>query len=153
MQKCYIHIKNTPIGSLTAAEKDGCIVSLSVGENCIGEYKRTALLNRCETQLTEYFRGKRINFDLPLALNGTAFQQQVWQALSDIPYGETVTYGQLARSIGRPNSARAVGAACGANPLLILVPCHRVVGQKSLAGYAGGPDSKKILLKIEKTGK
>lgn len=153
MHICYIHIKNTPVGTITAEEKDGCIVSLHIGETCRGEYKKTELLSRCESQLMEYFDGKRISFDIPVALTGTAFQQSVWQALMDIPYGETITYSQLAQRTGRPKAARAAGAACGANPLLIIVPCHRVVGQKGLTGYAGGLDSKKTLLKIEKSGK
>jgi len=153
MHSWYIHIKNTPVGTITAEEKDGRIVSLHIGEACRGEYKKTEVLSRCESQLMEYFCGRRIGFDLPVAFTGTEFQQSVWQAVMDIPYGETITYSQLAQRIGRPKAARAAGAACGANPLLIIVPCHRVVGQKGLTGYAGGLDSKKTLLKIEKSGK
>ena len=141
------------MGTITAEEKDGRIVGLHIGETCRGEYRKTELLSLCESQLMEYFDGRRIGFDLPVALRGTAFQQSVWRAVMDIPYGETITYSQLAQRIGRPKAARAAGAACGANPLLIIVPCHRVVGQKGLTGYAGGLDSKKTLLKIEKSGK
>jgi len=101
-------------------------------------------------QLAEYFAGHRRDFTLPLALAGTAFQQRVWAALLDIPYGETRSYGELARLLGAPGSARAVGAANGANPVSLLVPCHRVIGAGgALVGYAGGADCKKGLLLLE----
>jgi methylated-DNA-[protein]-cysteine S-methyltransferase len=101
-------------------------------------------------QLGEYFAGERRSFDLPLAPEGTAFQQRVWTGLAAIPYGETTSYAALAEAIGHPGSARAVGAANGANPLAIVVPCHRVVGADgTLAGYAGGPDAKRSLLTLE----
>ena len=101
-------------------------------------------------QLGEYFAGDRRSFDLPLAPDGTAFQRRVWQALAAIPYGETTSYAALAEAIGHPGSARAVGAANGANPLAIVVPCHRVVGADgTLTGYAGGLDAKRSLLTLE----
>lgn len=97
-----------------------------------------------------YFAGRLQRFSLPLAARGTAFQQAVWQALCDIPYGETRSYSDIARSIGKPDAVRAVGAANGRNPLSIIVPCHRVIGQNgSLTGYAGGLEIKKVLLAIE----
>ncbi|WP_421181009.1 methylated-DNA--[protein]-cysteine S-methyltransferase [Aeromonas enteropelogenes] len=97
-----------------------------------------------------YFAGRLQRFTLPLAASGTEFQQAVWQALCDIPYGETRSYGDIARAIGKPNAMRAVGAANGRNPLSIIVPCHRVIGQNgSLTGYAGGLEIKKALLAIE----
>ncbi|WP_421210207.1 methylated-DNA--[protein]-cysteine S-methyltransferase [Aeromonas enteropelogenes] len=97
-----------------------------------------------------YFAGRLQRFTLPLAASGTAFQQAVWQALCDIPYGETRSYGDIARAIGKPNAMRAVGAANGRNPLSIIVPCHRVIGQNSsLIGYAGGLEIKKALLQLE----
>lgn len=97
-----------------------------------------------------YFAGRLQRFTLPLAASGTAFQQAVWQALCDIPYGETRSYGDIARAIGKPNAMRAVGAANGRNPLSIIVPCHRVIGQNgSLIGYAGGLKIKKALLQLE----
>lgn len=97
-----------------------------------------------------YFAGRLQRFTLPLAASGTAFQQTVWQALCDIPYGETRSYGDIARAIGKPNAMRAVGAANGRNPLSIIVPCHRVIGQNgSLTGYAGGLEIKKALLQLE----
>ena len=101
-------------------------------------------------QLAAYFAGERRDFDLPLAPAGTAFQQRVWDALVAIPYGVTTTYGELADRIGHAGSARAVGAANGANPLAIVVPCHRVVGADgTLTGYAGGLDAKATLLALE----
>lgn len=97
-----------------------------------------------------YFAGRLQRFTLPLAASGTEFQQAVWQALCDIPYGETRSYGDIARAIGKPNAMRAVGAANGRNPLSIIVPCHRVIGQNgSLTGYAGGLEIKKALLMFE----
>ena len=101
-------------------------------------------------QLRAYFAGALRKFDLPLAPRGTEFQQRVWQALREIPYGETTTYGELARRIGRPTASRAVGAANGRNPLPIVVPCHRVIGSTgSLTGFAGGLHLKEGLLGLE----
>lgn len=97
-----------------------------------------------------YFAGRLQRFTLPLAARGTAFQQAVWRALCDIPYGETRSYGDIARAIGKPSASRAVGAANGRNPLSIIVPCHRVIGQSgSLTGYAGGLPIKQALLRLE----
>ncbi len=101
-------------------------------------------------QLKEYFAGRRQSFDLELRPTGTEFQQRTWNALRDIPYGETVSYAELARSIGKPKAVRAVGAANGRNPLPIVVPCHRVIGSNGhLTGFAAGTDIKKQLLKLE----
>jgi methylated-DNA-[protein]-cysteine S-methyltransferase len=101
-------------------------------------------------QLEEYFAGQRQVFDLPLAPEGTVFQRAVWQALTRIPYGETISYGELARRIGKPQASRAVGLANGANPLPIVVPCHRVIGADgSLTGFGGGLDIKRKLLALE----
>ena len=102
------------------------------------------------TQLREYFSRIRHAFDLPLDVHGTAFQQAVWSELDHIAYGATTTYGEIARHIGRPRAARAVGAAVGANPLPIIVPCHRVIGADgSLTGYGGGLEAKTALLQLE----
>jgi methylated-DNA-[protein]-cysteine S-methyltransferase len=101
-------------------------------------------------QLQEYFEGKRIRFDLPMSAAGTDFQKRVWQELQAIPFGATISYGELARRIGDPNASRAVGLANGRNPLSIVVPCHRVVGAKGkLTGYAGGLERKQWLLQFE----
>jgi methylated-DNA-[protein]-cysteine S-methyltransferase len=107
-------------------------------------------LKECAEQLADYFAGKRQCFDLPLAPRGSHFQERVWREIARIPYGETITYSELALRAGAPGSARAAGAATGRNPLSIVVPCHRVVGTGgSLTGYAGGIDRKARLLEIE----
>lgn len=101
-------------------------------------------------QLSDYFEGRRRKFDLPLAPAGTDFQRQVWHTLTRIPYGETISYGELARRIGNPRASRAVGLANGANPLPIIVPCHRVIGANgSLTGFGGGLPIKRTLLALE----
>lgn len=103
-------------------------------------------------QLEEYFEGQRRAFDIPLDLRGTEFQRTVWQALQEIPYGTTKSYSDIAKAINRPKAVRAVGGAIGANPVPIVVPCHRVIGKDgSLTGFAGGLDIKRQLLKIEGT--
>jgi methylated-DNA-[protein]-cysteine S-methyltransferase len=110
----------------------------------------TAPFERALTQLTEYFSGTRRTFDLAVAPVGTPFQLAVWQALRAIPYGETLSYGELAQRLGHANGARAVGLANGANPLPIIVPCHRVIGADgSLTGFGGGLDIKRALLSLE----
>ncbi len=102
------------------------------------------------SQLGEYFDGARSGFDVPLALNGNAFELRVWQALCEIPYGETVSYGEIARAIAQPTAARAVGLANGRNPVALIVPCHRVIGANgSLTGYGGGLERKRFLLDLE----
>jgi methylated-DNA-[protein]-cysteine S-methyltransferase len=101
-------------------------------------------------QLDEYFDGRRTDFDLPLAMAGSEFQRRVWRALEDIPYGETISYGEQARRLGPPATPRNVGAANGRNPISIIVPCHRVVGSDgSLTGYGGGLERKRMLLDLE----
>ena len=116
--------------------------------------KRSALpaaLGAAKRQLVEYFDGTRRDFDLPLAPHGTAFQCRVWEALRRISYGETISYGELARRIGKPTASRAVGAANGRNPLAIVVPCHRVIGADgTLTGYGGGLPVKQALLSLER---
>jgi methylated-DNA-[protein]-cysteine S-methyltransferase len=101
-------------------------------------------------QLAEYFAGERTSFDVPVHLEGTDFQVRVWQALREIPYGTTISYGELARRVGRPTGARAVGAANGRNPVAVVVPCHRVIGADgSLTGFGGGTERKQLLLGLE----
>ena len=105
-------------------------------------------------QLAEYFAGERQTFDVPLKLAGTPFQQRVWQELTRIPFGETITYAELARRIGKPTAVRAVGHANGRNPVSIIVPCHRVIGASGkLTGYGGGVAKKEILLVLERSKK
>lgn len=114
----------------------------------------SALTEKALLQLGEYFGGKRKRFDLPLELHGTEFQKKVWNALCGIPYGETRSYKEIARIIGNPKAVRAVGGANNRNKLMIVVPCHRVIGANgSLTGYASGTDVKKKLLDLEKQGR
>ena len=109
-----------------------------------------ARLASAREELLTYFAGERQDFSFPMAPHGTEFQQQVWQALRDIPYGQVATYRDIAQRIGRPQAVRAVGAANGANPVAVVVPCHRVIGSNgTLTGYAGGLDIKEKLLRLE----
>ena len=148
----------TPLGTLIATAAGGALTGLyfegrphapRVGADWV-EDAAAAPLRACAKQLGEYFDGVRKTFDLPLTPDGSAFQRRVWIEIAAIPYGETVTYSQLAARAGAPGSARAAGAATGRNPLSIIVPCHRVVGSDgSLTGYAGGVERKAKLLDIE----
>lgn len=139
----------SPIGNLYLQAEDDRITWLEFvshqapAEDC-------PLLDEAERQLREYFAGTRRAFDLPLAPAGTEFQQKVWAALREIPYGETRTYGDIAKNLGKPGASRAVGMANNRNPISILIPCHRVIGANgSLVGYGGGLDKKQFLLKLE----
>jgi methylated-DNA-[protein]-cysteine S-methyltransferase len=139
---------NSPIGPLTLSEEDGVIVSLDWGWPPDSE--ETPLLLKARDQLEEYFDGKRQAFDLPLAPFGTDFQKRVWQALAAIPFGATRSYGALAAELG--TSARALGTACGRNPIPVIIPCHRVLaGNGGLGGYSGmdGVETKQSLLRLE----
>ena len=110
------------------------------------------IASRARRELEEYFAGRRRDFSVPLDLDGTAFQKKVWRALSEIPYGEVRSYGHIARRVGNPKASRAVGTANGANPVAIIVPCHRVIaGDGSLGGYGGGVNNKTYLLSLETT--
>ncbi|MDO4573105.1 MAG: methylated-DNA--[protein]-cysteine S-methyltransferase [Clostridia bacterium] len=143
---------NSPVGPLRLREIGGELVRL---EFCAAAPEKpragSALLREARTQLEEYFDGRRLEFDLPLAPQGSEFQRRVWRALLDIPYGQTRSYADIARQIGQPRAARAVGMANHRNPLPILIPCHRVVGQDgALTGYAGGLAVKEALLRLER---
>ena len=108
------------------------------------------VIEKTVVQLDEYFAGKRTTFDIPVIFAGTDFQKSVWQELMNIPYGKTVSYGELSRKLGNPKAVRAVAAANGANPISIFVPCHRVIGSNNkLVGYGGGLAAKKILVELE----
>ena len=107
------------------------------------------VLKETATQLEEYFAGERTDFDVPMELDGTAFQRAVWNELTRIPYGETISYGELARRVGRPKGPRAVGQANGRNPIPIIVPCHRVLASNGIGGYGGGLPMKRALLAVE----
>ncbi len=145
---------DTPLGWMGLAEEDGAIIRLYLPNAPTPRIMphETPLLAEGRRQLMEYLAGARSAFDLPLRLQGTDFQRQVWEALRSIPYGETRSYGQLAVALGRPRACRAVGMANHNNPIPILVPCHRVVGANgSLTGYAGGLDLKQRLLELERS--
>ena len=119
-----------------------------------GDTELLRLIEKTVDQLTAYSQGRLREFDLPLKFTGTEFQNSVWMALMEIPYGQTTTYGQLAKRMGKPKGARAVGGALNRNPLGIVVPCHRVVGSDgSMVGFAGGIEVKKLLLELELQGK
>ena len=149
------------VGPLTLVVEDGAIVGLYMDlqrhrppDLELGEPDRRGLraqpFKAAADQLEAYFAGERTRFDLPLAARGSAFQQRVWAALQTIPYAQTVSYGELAKRVGSPGGARAVGLANGRNPIGIVIPCHRVVGSSgNLTGYGGGLDRKKKLLDLE----
>ena len=144
----------SPFGTVGIAEdgKGICALFFLRGEKPEGYTEaETPLLRRAARELAEYFSGERRAFDLPLSLEGTAFQRADLAALCEIPYGETRSYGQIAARLGNPKACRAVGMANHRNPVAVLVPCHRVVGKNgSLTGYAGGLDVKEGLLALEK---
>lgn len=154
----YFKTMSSPVGVLKLVAGDKGLTAV-LWENDDPKRVRTGeaeeapdhpMLVRAEQQLTEYFAGERAKFDIELDFVGTAFQKAVWRALLTIPFGETRTYGQLAAALGKPSSARAVGAANGRNPISIIAPCHRVIGSDgNLTGFAGGLDNKRYLLALE----
>lgn len=148
--KYYMYM-DTPIGKLTLVANHHAITGVSFGEVPVaGTFQETKLLTQLKTELLEYFSRKREVFDLPLEMEGTEFQKLVWNTLLKIPYGEIRTYGQIAQAIGQPKASRAVGGANHCNPLVILVPCHRVIGgNHKLVGYGGGVEKKQFLLGLE----
>jgi methylated-DNA-[protein]-cysteine S-methyltransferase len=141
----------TPFGALTLSEEDGALVALDWGWG--RDQADTPLLRQARDQLHAYLDGELRRFDLPLRPAGSAYQRRVWQALAEIPFGETRTYTQLAAAAG--GSARSVGQANGLNPLPIILPCHRVVAARGLGGYSGaeGLDTKRALLALEATAR
>ena len=152
-------IMDSPVGKLMLVATDEGLAAIlwesdrpgRVRLNIEAEDDRHPVLVETERQLNEYFSGRRTMFSLKLDPSGTAFQRDVWQALLTIPFGETRSYGQIARQIGRPRAVRAVGAANGRNPLSIVAPCHRVIGSTgALTGFAGGLDVKARLLALER---
>ena len=153
MYYCYL---DTPIGELLLAGEDGALSLIGFPKGSMRRdpeadwiYNEKPLAE-ARRQLEEYFAGERKAFDLPLQLGGTEFQVSVLEALQKIPYGETVSYGEIAKRIGRPKAMRAVGAANGRNPIPIVVPCHRVIGSSGdLTGFGGGIDTKEALLRLE----
>ncbi|GAA2509595.1 methylated-DNA--[protein]-cysteine S-methyltransferase [Pilimelia columellifera] len=165
-------VLRSPVGDLTAAVVDGALTTLTFGagraaetgpDRCpipgpdqdgpgVDEVAPEAhpVLAAVASQLDEYFAGRRTSFDLPLRPAGGVFERRVWSALREIPHGQTRSYGQVARQLGQPLAAQAVGAANGRNPIAVIIPCHRVIGADgSLTGYAGGLDRKRFLLDLE----
>ena len=142
---------NSPLGELEITENNGKIIAISFGKSKFcGTMRETEVLASCKRELEEYFRGERMEFTVPIAPVGTEFQLKVWKALTEIPYGETRSYGDIAKTIGNPKASRAVGGANHVNPIPIIIPCHRVVAADgSLGGYAYGSEPKVILLELE----
>jgi methylated-DNA-[protein]-cysteine S-methyltransferase len=161
-RKRYVYkMVDSPIGRLTLVASDEGLAGIlwendrphRVRLDIEAEDKRHPVLIETERQLKEYFIGQRKNFDVKLDLAGTAFQRKVWNALLTIPFGETRSYGQIARQIGNPDAVRAVGGANARNPVSIVAPCHRVMGATGeLTGFAGGLDAKAYLLALEGAG-
>ena len=148
----YTHV-DTPIGKLTVVAGGTGIRRIlwdgeAPPEDAVEGH--SDLLDAAVTQIREYFTGNRTTFDLPLDLGGTPFQEKVWRELGSIPFGTTISYGEQALRIGRPQAARAVGAANGRNPVPVVLPCHRVIGSSgALTGFGGGLDTKRTLLRHE----
>jgi methylated-DNA-[protein]-cysteine S-methyltransferase len=151
------HVVESPIGDLLLMGDGSALTGLhmhAAGEGAAAadpawEHDPGAFAE-VEAQLRAYFDGERTEFDLELAPSGTDFQLDVWRALVEVPYGETASYGEIARRVGRPTGFRAVGAANGQNPIAVIIPCHRIIGSGgSLTGYGGGLDRKRLLLDLE----
>ena len=155
-QICYTHYESAMGTMLLAADERGLrLISFALGKRPerpqSGWQQDRAPFAETIRQLQAYFQGELKSFDLPLSLEGTDFQLRVWHSLREIPYGQTISYGQLACRVGNPKAARAVGLANGSNPIPIVVPCHRVIGSNgSLVGYGGGLSNQKALLFLEK---
>lgn len=152
----YSVLQGSPIGDLLLTSDGEALTGVYLGEHRGGPRPQAhwtrdeRRLEGAAAQLAAYFAGERTEFELPLAPRGTPFQLRVWQALREIPYGETISYAELARRVGQPGAVRAVGAANGRNPISIVVPCHRVIGADgSLTGYGGGVERKRALLELE----
>jgi methylated-DNA-[protein]-cysteine S-methyltransferase len=158
-EKLYWHEIDSPVGRLLLAGDGKRLIQVCFQSGprplrpAQGWIEDAAPFGATISQLGEYFAGQRRGFDLPLAPRGTEFQRRVWRALTEIPYGRTISYGELARRIGNASASRAVGLANGANPLPIVVPCHRVIGADgSLTGFGGGLPIKRKLLALEGVG-
>ena len=149
----YFKTYDTVIGKIIIEESEEKISRIEIvngTEKFDGKEEETELINKTYKELDEYFRGKRKTFDIPLKIEGTEFQKKVWNALLEIPYGETRSYLEIAKRIDNPKASRAVGMANHNNKIIIIIPCHRVIGSnKKLIGYAGGLDVKEKLLKLE----
>ena len=155
MENHNYYAYDTELGKIVIVSDGEAITHVKHESQIDSEHKmeETALTNRAAAQIDEYLSGKRREFDVPLKPHGTDFQQSVWKALQEIPYGETRSYKQVAEAIGNPDASRAVGMANNKNPIWVMIPCHRVIGADgSLTGYGGGMDMKQKLLDVEKKG-
>lgn len=142
---------NSKIGIIRIGVCGNAVCEIKITDRS-GESASSALSDTAFAQIAQYLDGKRKTFNFPITVQGTCFQKSVWSELCDIPFGETRTYGEIAASLGNPKAARAVGNACNKNPLLIIIPCHRVLGADgSLTGFAAGTKIKKYLNELEKT--
>jgi len=154
----YVHEIESPIGPIRLVAGEEALTECQFGAGPLSPVPEGAVvdptrpvLREAARQLAAYFAGRLRAFDLPLAAPGTDFQRTVWRALLEIPFGETRSYADIARAVGRPTAVRAVGGANGRNPIGIIVPCHRVIGKDgTLTGYAGGLDAKRALLALER---
>jgi methylated-DNA-[protein]-cysteine S-methyltransferase len=154
MNYCYV---DSPVGRLLVAGDAHAVRRIEFPQDGVPgrpeagwQESSDGPIQEAVRQLGEYFSGARIEFDLPLAPEGTLFQRTVWSRLQEIPYGQTISYGELARRVGNPKASRAVGAANGCNPLPIVIPCHRVIGASGkLTGFGGGLPTKQLLLSLE----
>ncbi|ODS24915.1 cysteine methyltransferase [Candidatus Endobugula sertula] len=147
-----IDYMNTPIGTIEIQASDNGINQLIFTEKIQPKQGSHRLIEQCKQQLQEYFNQERTNFDLPLDIGGTPFQNSIWNALINIHFGQVISYKDLAHIINKPKAIRAVGAANSRNPISIIIPCHRVIGQNgSLTGYAWGLERKSWLLKHERS--
>lgn len=148
-----IYFYETIIGTLGIKDNGKCIIEIFFSKDEVSrdiELNETPLIKTAMTQLQEYFNGRKKNFDIPMEPKGTEFQQLVWNELLKIPYGETCSYGEIAKRIGNPKASRAIGMANNRNPISIIIPCHRVIGASGkLVGYGGGLEIKEKLLKLE----
>ena len=138
------------LGNILLEIQDEKLIRLQFTEEAVNDESLDGVAKEIKKQLDEYFSGKRNSFDLPLELKGTDFQKSVWEAVNQIPFGQTTTYMKLSQKLGNVAAIRAVGAAIGANPVLVIVPCHRIIGTNGqLTGYAGGLERKQALLELE----
>jgi methylated-DNA-[protein]-cysteine S-methyltransferase len=161
-QNAAYDVMPSPVGNLLIVASDQVLHCILWQDESASELCRAVLfhtkkepshliIHKTKQQLNEYFQGKRQSFDIPLCIQGTDFQKQAWEILANIPYGETISYGEQALRLGDKNKARAVGMANGMNPISIIIPCHRVIGSNGkLTGFGGGLDNKALLLKLEK---
>ena len=141
---------NSPIGAVCLTEDDGSITRIELIDATDEATAPTPLQREAARQILAFLRGERQQLEFPIRMVGTPFQQRVWHALRQIPYGATRTYGEIAAEIGNPRASRAVGMACNKNPLLLIIPCHRVIGVNGkLIGFAYGTDTKQRLLELE----